>query len=139
MSAQTDSLDTMSTPESVANVEKQLRGLIESRIDAGRELARKAADLSAARTTATAAERAYADAFTAATAAGWTAPELRKALKSAGLELPTTTPTRQRSTTRRPRTPIAPADAQAPTPADAPTTDQASGAAVTTPPAGEQS
>jgi prophage DNA circulation protein len=129
----------MSTPESVANVEKQLRGLIESRIDAGRELARKAADLGAARTAAVAAERAYAEAFTAATAAGWTAPELRKALKSAGLELPTATPTRQRSTARRPRAPIAPADAQEPTSADAPTTDQADGATTPTPPAGDQS
>ncbi|HEY8721612.1 hypothetical protein [Pengzhenrongella sp.] len=127
----------MTTPESVENVEKQLRGMIESRIDAGRELARKAADLGAARTAAAAAERAYADAFTAATTAGWTAPELRKALKSAGLELPTAAPARQRSTARRPRAPIAPAGTQVDAPAVAPTTDRPDGAAATTPPAGD--
>ncbi|MEJ5869366.1 hypothetical protein WDV85_16670 [Pseudokineococcus sp. 5B2Z-1] len=77
-------------------IESGLRALVDARMDAGRSLARAAAERDSIREALAAADAKYAGEHAAALSAGWTAEELKKV----GLTAPTTTAPRR---TRRRR------------------------------------
>lgn len=66
------------TPTDPDTIETELRALVDARMDAGRSLARAAAERETIREALAAADAKYADEHTAAVTAGWTAAELKK-------------------------------------------------------------
>jgi len=86
----------MTTTTDPDAIESSLRALVDARMDAGRALARTAAERDARRAALEAVETEYAAQHAAAVTAGWTATELKKV----GLEEPTTRTPRTRRRTR---------------------------------------
>jgi len=87
----------MTTTTDADAIESGLRALVDARMDAGRSLARAAAERDSIREALAAADAKYATEHAAAVNAGWSTAELKRV----GLEEPTTKTSTRRTRRRR--------------------------------------